>query len=68
MWEKLSGAWHNILSRDQTTTEAIPPVSLKFCIDHELLESVLDFDFIDGESNHVSLTNYVLNAYPDKSF
>lgn len=49
-----------------TTTEAIRPVNLKYCVDPEYLESALALGFIKDISDYDALTDQVLRACLDE--
>ena len=48
---------------DAVVTETIRPVSIKYCVDAEYIESALLLDLIPGATDYKSLTDDVLRKY-----
>lgn len=65
--EVTAGAQH-LTASWSTTTEAIRPVNLKFCIDPEYLESPVTLGLIPDVEDHDTPTNWALRSYLDYRF
>lgn len=52
-----------VTGADAATTEAVRPVSLKFCVDPEFLESAIALDLIPDASSYNDLTDTVLRKH-----
>lgn len=52
-----------LVGEHEISTEAVTPVHLKYCVDYEWIESVLDLGFIDGVTSYNDLNDEKLRAY-----
>lgn len=48
------------------TSEVVTPVNLKFCVDAEWLESMIELDFIEDVDSYDGLSDGILRAYLEK--
>lgn len=55
-----------LVGPDTVFTEAVTPVQLKFCVDAEWIESLIELGFIDGVSLYDDLSKQVLRDYLEK--
>lgn len=56
-----------LIIKSFVSIEPIRPVNLKYCVDTEWLESLLELRLIEGFNNYDSLTEYVLWDYLDSN-